>query len=318
MSRRFLLRTVTLMLACGFVTSLSSFAADPDNGAELFETKVRPVLVEVCFKCHGGEKVSGGLRVDSREALLKGGDLGASLVPNKPAESALLKAIRHEDKDFKMPPDKKLPDETIAAFEAWIAGGAIWPQSKAGPFEVKRHWAFQPIMKPVVPSAVEVKSEISNPVDAFIQQKLAAAGLTPSPFADRRTLLRRATFDLHGLPPTLEELVEFEADDSPQAFERVVDRLLASPRYGERWGRYWLDIARYADTKGYVFTEDRNYPFAYTYRDWVVRSLNEDLPYDQFLIRQLAADLLPEPERAANLPALGFLTLGLSAEGRWL
>ncbi len=285
-------------------------AADPVTDTDLFETKIRPVLVDVCFKCHGSEKVSGGLRVDSREALLKGGDLGASIVPSKPNESTLLKAIRHEDKDFKMPPDKKLPDETIAAFETWIAGGAVWPANKAGPFEVKRHWAFQPIMRPAAPDISNFQFQISNPVDAFVLQKLDAVGLTLSPPADRHTLLRRATFDLHGLPPTLEELADFEEDDSPQAYERVIDRLLASSRYGERWGRFWLDIARYADTKGYVFTEDRNYPFAYTYRDWVVRSLNEDVGYDQFLIRQLAADLLPEPERTANLPALGFLTLG--------
>ena len=316
-NRRSVVWTVCLAAVFSIVASQQARAADSAADSELFETKIRPVLVDVCFKCHGSEKVSGGLRVDSREALLKGGDLGASIVPHKPGESALLKAIRHDDKDFKMPPDKKLPDETIAAFEVWIAGGAVWPQSKAGPFEAKRHWAFQPIVRPAVPKISNLKPqisnlkfEISNPVDAFIQQKLDAAGLTLSPPADRHTLLKRATFDLHGLPPTLEELAEFAADDSPQAYERVIDRLLASSRYGERWGRFWLDIARYADTKGYVFTEDRNYPFAYTYRDWVVRSLNEDVGYDQFLIRQLAADLLPEPERAANLPALGFLTLG--------
>ncbi len=302
--------SVCLVIALFVVATQTAYTADPASEEDLFETKIRPVLVDVCFKCHGGEKVSGGLRVDSREALLKGGDLGASIVPSKPAEGALLKAIRHEDKDFKMPPDKKLPDETIAAFEAWIAGGAIWPQSKSGPFEAKRHWAFQPIVRPTVPVISILKSQSSNPVDAFIQQKLDDAKLTLSPPADRHTLLRRATFDLHGLPPTLDELAEFAADDSPQAYERVLDRLLASSRYGERWGRFWLDLARYADTKGYVFTEDRNYPFAYTYRDWVVRSLNEDVGYDQFLVRQLAADLLPEPERAANLPALGFLTLG--------
>ncbi len=313
-----------LLLALGLRTAA---AADPTAAVELFESKIRPVLVDVCFKCHGGDKDSGSLRVDSREALLKGGDTAPALVPNKPAESLLLKAIRHTDDDLKMPPDKRLPDETIAAFEAWIAAGAPWPAGRPGGFEAKRHWAFQAVVPTKIPSGrmpmadgrkplsqtENLKSQISDfksPIDDFIQQKLDEAKLTLSPPADRRTLIRRASFDLHGLPPTWDEIAEFEADPAPDAVERLIDRLLASPRYGERWGRYWLDLSRYADTKGYVFTEDRNYPFAYTYRDWVVRALNEDVPYDQFLIRQLAADLLPEPERSANLPALGFLTLG--------
>lgn len=286
-------------------------AADPvGDAAELFENKIRPVLVEVCFKCHGGDKDSGSLRVDSRAALLKGGDTSPAIVPNKPAESLLLKAIQHADDDLKMPPDRRLPDETIVAFETWIAAGAPWPETKTGAFQAKRHWAFQPIVRPAAPETRILKSEIRNGVDAFVAQKLEEANWSLSPTADRRTLIRRATIDLLGLPPAWEEIVEFERDDSPDAYERLIDRLLASPQYGERWGRHWLDVARYADTKGYVFQEDRNYPFAYTYRDWVVRSLNEDLPYDQFLIRQLAADLLPEPERTANLPGMGFLTLG--------
>ncbi|MBC7815702.1 MAG: PSD1 domain-containing protein, partial [Planctomycetaceae bacterium] len=298
---------VGLLLTLGLRTAA---AADPTAAVELFESKIRPVLVDVCFKCHGGDKDSGSLRVDSREALVKGGDTAPAIVPNKPGESLLLKAIRHTDDDLKMPPDKRLPDETIAAFEAWITAGASWPEGRAGGFQAKRHWAFQPVIRSAVPEIKNQKSKIENPIDAFIQQKLDEAKLTLSPPADRRTLIRRSSFDLHGLPPKWDEIIEFESDQSPDAVERLIDRLLASPRYGERWGRYWLDLSRYADTKGYVFTEDRNYPFAYTYRDWVVRALNEDVPYDQFLIRQLAADLLPEPERAANLPALGFLTLG--------
>ncbi len=319
--------------AVGLLTLLMSMsplatAAEPNAAAELFETKIRPVLVDVCFKCHGSDKDSGSLRVDSRAALLKGGDTSPAILPNKPAESLLLKALRHTDDDLKMPPDKRLPDETIAAFEAWIAAGAPWPEGKSGGFQTKRHWAFQPIVRPQIPSGrkpmadgSEPLSQIANhirrggsdltsPIDDFIQQKLDEAKLTLSSPADRRTLIRRASFDLHGLPPTIDDIVAFESDDTPDAYERLIDRLLASPQYGERWGRYWLDVSRYADTKGYVFTEDRNYPFAYTYRDWVVRALNEDMPYDQFLIRQLAADLLPEPERTTNLPAMGFLTLG--------
>ncbi len=303
-----------------------AIAAEP-NATELFETKIRPVLVDVCFKCHGSDKDSGNLRVDSRAALLKGGDTSPAIVPNKPAESLLLKALRHTDDDLKMPPDKRLPDETIAAFEAWIAAGAPWPESKSGGFQTRRHWAFQPIVRPQIPSGRKPmaesreppsqtqnlksqNSDFRSPIDAFIQQKLDQAQLSLAQQADRRTLIRRATFDLHGLPPTVDDVAEFENDHAPDADERMIDRLLASPQYGERWGRYWLDVSRYADTKGYVFTEDRNYPFAFTYRDWVIRALNEDMPYDQFLVRQLAADLLPEPERTANLPALGFLTLG--------
>jgi cytochrome c553 len=291
-----------------FTPSVNARADDADRAVELFESKIRPVLVDVCFKCHGGDKESGSLRVDSRAYLLKGGDTSPAIVPNKPQESLLLKALRHSDDDLKMPPDKRLPEETIAAFEAWIAAGAPWPESKAGAFQSQRHWAFQTLQRPKVPSVIP--EEARTGVDPFVLQKLAEAGLRLSPPADRRTLIRRANYDLLGLPPTWEDIVEFENDPSPDAWERLIDRLLSSPQYGERWGRYWLDVSRYADTKGYVFQEDRNYPFAYTYRDWVVRSLNEDTPYDQFLIRQLAADLLPEPERTENLPALGFLTLG--------
>ncbi|HLQ43823.1 MAG TPA: c-type cytochrome domain-containing protein [Planctomycetaceae bacterium] len=160
--RRIPMWSVSLALICGLVTLCPIKAADPSTSTDLFENKVRPVLVDVCFKCHGGEKVSGGLRVDSREALLKGGDSGASIVPNQPGESPLLKAIRHEDKDFQMPPDKKLPDETIAAFETWIAGGAVWPQDKSGGFEAKRHWAFQPIVSPKVPEIQNQKSKIPS------------------------------------------------------------------------------------------------------------------------------------------------------------
>ena len=297
-----------LIAILAIVSSGKSLAAD--DATELFESKIRPVLVDVCFKCHGGDKDSGSLRVDSREALLKGGDTSPAFVPGKPGESLLLKAIRHSDDDLKMPPDKRLPDETIAAFETWIAAGAPWPAGKSGGFQAKRHWAFEPIVPGRKPRAESRKPISVSSIDDFVVEKLLEAKLTLSPAADRRTLIRRASFDLLGLPPTGDEIVEFESDDSPDAFERLLDRLLASPQYGERWGRFWLDLSRYADTKGYVFTEDRNYPFAFTYRDWVVRALNEDVAYDQFLVRQLAADLLPEPERSANLPALGFLTLG--------
>ena len=175
--------------------------------------------------------------------------------------------------------------------------------------KAREHWAFQPVREPTVP-AVKNQRFIQTPVDNFVLARLEAKGMQPSPEADRRTLIRRATFDLTGLPPKLAEVAAFIADKSPNAFAKLVDRLLASPQYGERWGRHWLDVARYADTKGYVFEEDRHYPYSYTYRDYVIRAFNEDLPYDQFLVQQIAADLLPLGEDKRPLAALGYLTLG--------
>ena len=288
-------------------------SATPEQ-TEFFEKSVRPVLVEQCQKCHGPEKQKAELRLDSREALLKGSDAGPVVVLGKPEESSLIKSIRHEG-DSKMPEKAdKLSDEQIAALSEWVKMGLPWPANDTAKLSLqqqaaKTHWSFQPVLKidPPVPGAA-AKLAIQNPIDAFIAEKLAAAGLESAPPASRRALIRRASYDLIGLPPTFAEIASFESDTAPGAFERVVDRLLSSPHYGERWGRYWLDVARYADTKGYVFQEERKYPFAYVYRDWVVRALNDDMPYDQFLVRQIAADHLNEgPE---SLAALGFLTLG--------
>ena len=278
---------------------------------ELFEKHVRPVLVEQCYKCHGPEKQKSELRVDSRAALLKGSDQGPAIVPGKPEESALIKSIRHEG-DAKMPEKApKLSDPEIAALTEWVKLGAPWPENEkplasAAEEAAKKHWAYQPVRRVAPPTGT--KSD--HPIDAFLLAKLEPAGLGFSPRADKRTLLRRATFDLTGLPPTSDEVAAFDADESPEAFAKVVDRLLASPRYGERWGRYWLDVARYADSKGYVFQEERKFPYAYTYRDWVIRALNEDLPYDQFIIQQLAADFIVTPEDPRPLAAMGFLTVG--------
>ena len=293
-------------------------AAAPDKAqdAEFFEKHVRPVLVSKCQSCHGPKRQQGGLRLDSRAALLNGSDNGAVVVPGEPEKSLLIKAIRH-DGDVRMPPKSKLPDEAIAHLTAWVKMGAPWPQESVqadrqlgSVAEVRRtHWAFQAVKKPALP-AVKKPGWVKTPIDAFVLAGLEAKGLTPSPAADRRTLIRRLTIDLHGLPPTPEEVADFEADRTPDAYARLVDRLLASPRYGERWGRHWLDVARYADTKGYVFTEERRYPFAYTYRDYVIRAFNEDLPYDQFVLQQLAADQLPLGDDKRPLAALGFLTLG--------
>jgi hypothetical protein len=300
-------------LACVF--ALQSAASDP--GVEFFERKIRPLLVERCYECHSAqaEKLKGGLFLDTKEGVLKGGDSGPAIVPGNPDKSLLIKAVRYTSDDLQMPPkNKRLPDEQIADLEEWVKMGA--PDPRTGQEAVrgdarssKDHWAFQPI-KPVSLPTVRNTRWIQSPVDAFILAKLEEKGLTPNPPADKRTLIRRAGFDLIGLPPKPSEVDAFISDKSPKAFDRVVERLLNSPHYGERWARYWLDIARYADTKGYVFEEERRYAFAYTYRDYVIRAFNEDLPFDQFIIEQIAADLLPLGDDKRPLAALGYLTLG--------
>jgi mono/diheme cytochrome c family protein len=291
-------------------------AADPPvsaEAAEFFEKRVRPVLAENCVSCHGPKVQMAGIRLDSREALAKGGQKGPFLVAGDPEKSALVHAIRYAGK-VKMPPSGKLPAPAIEALEAWVKMGAPWPATVASSASqlasaAKTHWAFTPVRQRAVPK-VKDAAWVKTPIDAFVLARLEREGLRPSPPADRRTLIRRATFDLTGLPPTADEVANFLADRSADAYEKLIERLLASPRYGERWGRYWLDVARYADSKGYVFQEERRYPYAYTYRDYVVRAFNEDLPYDRFIQQQLAADLLPLGEDRRSLAALGYLTLG--------
>jgi len=284
------------------------------EGIEFFEKQVRPLLAEKCLACHG-EKQKGGLRLDSQAALLSGGDSGPAAVPGDPGKSLLIHAVQH-DAGIEMPPDGKLPAASIAALTHWVELGLPWPKESPAPQVAaksadawKQHWAFQPVMKPALPP-VSLAAWPRTPLDRFVLAKLEGAQLTPSAPADRRTLIRRASFDVTGLPPTADEVEAFVQDPSPQAFDTVIERLLASPHYGERWARHWLDVARYADTKGYLFTQDRNYPNAFRYRDWVVRALNEDLPYDQFLIQQIAADRAPWRGDKSNLAAMGFLTVG--------
>jgi cytochrome c553 len=308
-----------MLIRCALVLAALSLSvtarADP-AALEFFEKSVRPVLVEKCLSCHA-EKAKGGLRLDTRDAVLKGGERGSAVVLGKPKEGLLLKALRHTDEDLKMPPSGKLSEREIAAIEKWIELGAPWPEklTLASPNAIEkaaaRHWAFQPLKRPEVPkvSREPKASAPPNPIDAFILAKLSDKGLSLSVRADKRALIRRATFDLHGLPPTPDEIAAFLKDDSPEAYEKLIDRLLASPRYGERWGRHWLDVARYADNKGYVFFEGREYPWAWTYRDYVIRALNADKPYDQFVMEQLAADLLC-PDDVPAQAALGFLTVG--------
>ena len=295
----------------------SVLAATPQE-VEFFEKEVRPVLSEHCYKCHGAEKQKGEIRVDSRAALLKGVDGVPVATPGNPDESSLIKSIRHQTENKMPAKEPKLPDEQIAALAEWVRIGMPWPdadQSKVATPQQQAaatHWSFQPITNPEPPHPVDAAQWAQSPVDQFILAKLESANLQPSPKADKRTLLRRATFDLIGLPPTAAEVEAFEQDNAPDAFARILDRLLASPQYGERWGRHWLDVARYADTRGYLAGgEERRFAYSYTYRDWVIDALNRDLPYDQFIIQQLAADQdLAKDGDPSPLAAMGFLTLG--------
>ena len=274
---------------------------------DFFERSIRPVLLERCIECHGSAVQKSGLRLDSRKAVIEGGKNGAVVVPGNPNTSKLITSIKHEGQ-LKMPRDKKLSDIEIKAFEKWVTLGLPWPDSikitlKNTKSETE-HWSFLPIKKAVPPI-----NEMSHPIDSFIHQKLNKRLIKQSATADKRTLIRRLSIDLIGLPPSISEISAFENDPSSDAYEKVVDRLLASPRYGERWARHWLDIARYADNKGYVFFEDKNYPWAWTYREYAINSLNNDLPYNQFIIEQIAADQI-ETKDKKSLAALGFLTVG--------
>jgi len=297
-----------------------ALAADDPKGLEYFENKVRPLLIERCYDCHSAtKKIKGGLSMDSKEALLKGGDTGPSLVPGNPDASLLIKAIRYHDENLQMPPKKKLEDTQVAILVDWVKMGAPDPRvatgGKINAFESimaegRKHWAFQQVKPQTVPT-VKNQKWVKSPIDAFVMAKLEAKDMKPAAMADKRTLIRRATFDLTGLPPMPEEVATFVADRSPDAYEKLIDKLLASPRYGERWGRHWLDVARYADTKGYLAGGvERRFGYSYTYRDYVIRAFNEDLPYDRFIKEQIAADMMPLGEDKRPLAALGFLTLG--------
>tara|TARA_B110000483_G_scaffold164854_1_gene195105 strand:- start:2505 stop:4961 length:2457 start_codon:yes stop_codon:yes gene_type:complete len=305
-----------------------------------FESKIRPVLEDNCYKCHSrdADKIKGGLLLDSREGLMHGGYTGDAVVPGNPAESLLIVAINHADEDFKMPSKRrKLADHEIADLTEWVMRGAPDPRTRVAdggdPAYAgvgKNHWAYQPVRQPAIPDAA-LANWSDAPIDRFVGAKLVANELTPNDAADKHTLLRRVTFDLTGLPPTREEQNAFVSDKSPKAFAKVVDRLLASPHYGEHWGRYWLDVARYADTKGDApRRDDLRYPHAWTYRDYVIDAFNSDKPYNDFIVEQLAADRLiavdekGRPKKSAQikpqerelLAAMGFLTLGNQFNGR--
>ncbi|MCO6047702.1 PSD1 and planctomycete cytochrome C domain-containing protein [Aeoliella sp. ICT_H6.2] len=291
--------------------------ATAEEGVDFFEQHIRPVLADSCYGCHSqaDSTTEGELALDNRASVLRGGRGGAIIVPGKPDASRLLKAIEHSDAALQMPPGEKLPDEVIAAFREWIAMGAPDPRDGAAPeldtiaSRAADHWAFQKPVRPEVPEDSTGWSR--NDVDRLIVDKLSEAGLAPSPQASKRTLIERLYFDLVGLAPTQEQIEHFVADSDPEAYSKLVDRLLASPQFGERWARHWLDLARFADTKGYVFTEDRNFPHAYKYRDWVINALNDDMPINRFMMYQLAADLMGDsPDDQQHLAAQGYVTLG--------
>ncbi len=287
------------------------------NGIVFFESKIRPLLIERCVECHGEKKHKGDLRLDSRAAWQKGGESGAVITPGDPEASLLIKAVRYADKDLQMPPKRQLAPEEIATLEQWVKMGAPDPRDANAPapsksvdfVEGRKQWAFQPVGHPQPPNFAPEPSN-GHELDRFVFARLREARLQASAPADRRTLIRRVTFDLLGLPPTAEEVDAFVRDKTPDAFAKVVDRLLGSPHYGEHWARHWLDVARYSDTKGYVYArEEKQFVHAWPYRDWVVRALNDDMPYDRFLLLQLAADQV-EPAASPHLAAMGFLTLG--------
>jgi hypothetical protein len=284
-----------------------------------FEGKVRPILESHCYNCHGPAKQKAGLRVDSRAAMMRGGESGRVLEPGDPAASRLIEVIRYNS-DIQMPPRRKLDEAEIAILTRWVKLGAEWPEPAGGTpepppvaarvitAEDRAFWSFQPAHD-TPPPVVSDTAWPQSTIDHFILARLEAKGLHPVGPAARRALIRRATFDLTGLPPTPDEVERFLADDSADAFERVVDRLLASPQYGERWGRHWLDIARYGEDQAHTF-EARLYPYGYRYRDWVVNAFNTDMPYDAFVVAQIAGDLLDPPGGADPRPATGLFALG--------
>jgi mono/diheme cytochrome c family protein/cytochrome c551/c552 len=292
------------------------------DAVNFFESKVRPLLIDRCIACHGPDKRKAGLRLDSDESMRKGGESGAIVTPGNPDQSLLIEAIRYTG-DVQMPPKKKLDDKEIDVLVEWVRRGAQWPEptEKSRSVESKsvadsrssgetidtarrEFWSFQPIVDTAPPSV-----DSTTAIDGFIDAELEKNGLKPAPAADKRTLIRRATFDLIGLPPTPDEVDAFIKDESPDAFAKVIDRLLASPQYGVRWARHWLDVARYGEDQAHSF-QPRLYPNGFRYRDWVASALNSDMPYDQFLMNQIAGDLLDDPGKPDRLAALGFFAVG--------
>jgi hypothetical protein len=335
---RFLKRSLALLAGALFclpyLENISAQQTPPTGlskeGVEFFERKIRPALANHCYQCHSAQakKLAGGLRLDTREGMLKGGASGEpAIVPGEPEKSLLIKAIRYADPKLQMPMGGRLPEAVIRDFEAWIEMGAPDPRgaesnkissSQAEPYdfnEARKFWSFQPLKQAPIP-AVKNQAWVRSPIDNFILAKLEEKNLAPVADADKLTLIRRATFDLTGLPPTPREVDDFLKDNSPNAFERVIDRLLASAAYGEKWGRHWLDLVRYSDTAG--CNSDFPVPSAYKYRNYVIKAFNDDKPYDQFIREQIAGDLLPiqnteakvaEQERREKIIATGYIAI---------
>ena len=321
-------RTVLAAVLFAGLPTLTRAADDP-KAVEFFETKIRPVLVEHCFKCHSeeaekGNKLRGGLRLDTKAGWQKGGDTGPTIVPGKPADGTLLKSLSYTDTELQMPPKGKLPDTVVKDFEKWIADGAVDPRGDPASGGRKppvsdtgidiekgrQFWSFTAPTEPTVPP-LSRDARFPTPIDRFVVAKWAEHGLTPVGTADKRTLLRRAYLDLWGLPPTPEDVAAFEKDDSPDAFAKVVEKLLASPHYGERWARMWLDVARYSEDQAHTFAVKPK-TNAWRYRDWVISAFNTDMPFDTFVKLQLAGDLMPAEafDPFTRLAGLGFLGLG--------
>lgn len=317
-----------ILVACCFTASVSTIEADDKPSSAMFADTIAPLLQKHCISCHGPDAQEGGLRLDSLAGLNTGGKSGQPVVAGKPDESLLITAVRRTDELMQMPPDEKLPDETVKMLVDWVQAGAHHPdgainaRSEAPPFDIeeaRKFWAFQTVQEPAVPD-VGKPDFVKSPIDSFIVARLLEKGLQPNPGADKATLIRRATFDLTGLPPSPQDITSFLADDSPDAFSKVIDRLLASPQYGERWGRHWLDVVRYADSNG--LDENIAHGNAWRFRNYVINSLNADKPYDQFIREQIAGDLLideqtDEATRNDRLTATGFLSMGpkVLAEG---
>ncbi|MCC6508229.1 MAG: PSD1 domain-containing protein [Pirellulaceae bacterium] len=318
---------LAFVFTLGFAAS-STLVADDGRMAERaaqFEREIRPVFVGQCLKCHGATKQEGGLRLDTRDGLMKGGDSGPALVPGKPEESLLLDALNHNG--LEMPPTSKLPPKTILHFERWIAGGAVWPDSVASLRESEGNitdadrawWAFVPLNKAAPP--VDARDSWSqNEIDRFVWKALADKQMQPAPRADKTTLIRRLYLDVIGLPPSPSVIDAFVKDNSPTAFEQVVDQLLNDPRYGEHWARFWLDLVRYSESDGW--NQDAYRPHLWRYRDYIVNAFNSDLSYQQFVMDQLAGDSTAE-SNPQGLIAAGFMRLGVyeynqrDARGQW-
>jgi hypothetical protein len=313
----------SLLVAGFFVGAIAGVQAADLSKEQLqfFETKIRPVLANNCYKCHSAaEKVKGGLTLDSKQGVLAGGSSGdPSVVPGDPQKSLLYQAVTYKDPDMQMPPNAKLPDAVIADIEKWIRMGAPDPRTgkavtgKDVLQQRRDHWAFQKVRKPRVPNVGNRKA-VANPIDSLVIAALEKQGITPSPVADRQTLIRRAFFDLIGLPPSPSQY-DYYRNAKGDWYGDMLNELLASRHYGERWARHWMDVVRYSDTRGPINRnkEPATYPYAWTYRDYLIESFNKDKPYDQFIMEQLAADderLKLRENRNNVLPALGFLTLG--------